>query len=348
MNFYYTFLILLSFTFFLNYILIKKNLLLDSKKISIHKSFTQNKNKVSYVGGLIILVACIFFWKDKSNNFILFLTLMFMIGIFSDLGLLESPIKRFFLQSVVILSFLIIFDLKINSIRLEFFDYFLENKIFNLFFVTFCILIVINGTNFMDGLNTLVIGYYILILISLLFILSNNVIIFSNKDLITVMITSLLVILIFNIFGKIYLGDNGAYLISFIIAVILIDIAKNNLNVSPYYVANLLWYPAFENFFSIIRKILQKKSPMSPDNQHLHQLLFIFLKNFNKFNTNFINSSTACLINLFNIIIFMFATINYSSTKIQILIILTSSLFYSISYFILKKRSVRVSKKNLI
>ena len=39
-----------------------------------------------------------------------------------------------------------------------------------------------------------------------------------------------------------------------------------------------LWYPCFENLFSIIRKFNFKKSPISPDNKHLHQLLFIFLK----------------------------------------------------------------------
>ena len=33
----------------------------------------------------------------------------------------------------------------------------------NYFFVTFCILIIINGSNFIDGMNTLCIGYYLLI-----------------------------------------------------------------------------------------------------------------------------------------------------------------------------------------
>ena len=61
MNFYYIFIILLIFTYFLNYLLLKNNLLLDSKKISVHKNFVQNRDKVSYIGGLIILFCCIFF-----------------------------------------------------------------------------------------------------------------------------------------------------------------------------------------------------------------------------------------------------------------------------------------------
>ena len=91
-------------------------------------------------------------------------------------------------------------------------------------------------------------------------------------------VVSLLVVFLFNIFGKIYLGDNGAYLVAFIISILLIEISKMNHIVSPFYVANLLWYPAYETFFSIIRKIISKKSALSPDNLHLHQLLYITIK----------------------------------------------------------------------
>jgi UDP-N-acetylmuramyl pentapeptide phosphotransferase/UDP-N-acetylglucosamine-1-phosphate transferase len=189
----------------------------------------------------------------------------------------------------------------------------------------------------MDGVNTLVAGYFMLILLSLLFIFFNNSTILLNYNLIIITIISLLVVFIFNIFGKIYLGDNGAYLIAFIVSIILIDASKNNILISPYYVVNLLWYPAFENFFSIIRKITQKKSPMSPDNHHLHQLLFAYFNKNKKFNKVFVNSFTACAINSFNFIIFAFATMYYSNTKIQILIILISIFFYNLFYFILKK-----------
>ena len=100
MNFYYIFIILFLCTYFLNYFLIKNNLFLDSKKISIHKNFVQNRNKVSYEGGLLILIACIFFWKEGNNLFKIFLATIFFIGLLSDLGLLESPIKRFFLNQL--------------------------------------------------------------------------------------------------------------------------------------------------------------------------------------------------------------------------------------------------------
>ncbi len=346
MNFFYIFFILLIITFFLNSFLIKKNLLLDSKKISKHKSFIQNRNKVSYVGGFIILIAFIFFLIEKNYNLIIFATLIFILGIFSDLGLLKSPLTRFILQSITILGFLILYDTGINSIRIEFLDYFLQYETINLIFTTFCILIVINGSNFMDGVNTLTAGYFILILLSLLFIFFNDSIVLLNYNLIVITIVSLLVVFIFNIFGKIYLGDNGAYLVAFVISIILIDISKNNISISPYYIVNLLWYPAFENFFSIIRKTLQKKSPMGPDNQHLHHLLFSYFKSKKSLNKKYANSLTACTLNFFNLVIFSIATLYYSKTNIQIFIILTSLFFYNFCYFILKKKiKVSVIKK---
>ena len=41
----------------------------------------------------------------------------------------------------------------------------------------------------------------------------------------------------------------------------------------------MLWYPAYENLFSIIRKKFNKKSATKADKTHLHQLLYIFLEN---------------------------------------------------------------------
>ena len=41
----------------------------------------------------------------------------------------------------------------------------------------------------------------------------------------------------------------------------------------PYFYANLLIYPAYEFFFSIIRKIINKKGPYQPDQKHLHHLI---------------------------------------------------------------------------
>ena len=105
---------------------------------------------------------------------------------------------------------------------------------------------------------------------------------------------------------------------------------------------NLLWYPAYENLFSIIRKIKNKKSALNPDNYHLHQLILIYLKKKFK-NIKIANSLTGCSINIFNFFIFSLATIDYSNTKYQLILSFFSLIIYNVLYISLKQNL----KKNL-
>ena len=58
----------------------------------------------------------------------------------------------------------------------------------------------------------------------------------------------------------------------------MIKFHQNYSNISPYYIILLLWYPCFENLFSIIRKFGLNRSPIYPDNNHFHQLTFFILR----------------------------------------------------------------------
>ena len=88
-----------------------------------------------------------------------------------------------------------------------------------------------------------------------------------------------------------FLGDSGSYLFGSLVA--LNTIATNNLNthISSFFFCILLFYLFFEVFFSFIRKIYQKKSPVFPDNKHLHMLSFIKVSQiFGANKGNYINS----------------------------------------------------------
>ena len=134
----------------------------------------------------------------------------------------------------------------------------------------------------MDGVNTLVVGYYILVILSILYLGFYNEINYNFNNYYNLLLV-LLILLLFNALSKIYLGDSGVFLLSFAIGHYLIDFSNNNLEVdkfvSPIFIMLLLWYPAFENLFSILRKKYNKVSPYEPDTKHLHHLLFslIFL-----------------------------------------------------------------------
>ena len=176
---------------------------------------------------------------------------------------------------MLILLFVIIFDVKINSSRIELFDIILNNKFFAIFFSAFCLLILINGSNFIDGLNGLLISSTIIILFMLtkLNLIDNSII---SDQSINLIILILLLLLLLNIFNILMLGDSGAYLLGFFIGFIIISSHISNPDISPYFFISLIWYPCFENLFSILRKLNREFSPLKPDSKHLHQLVFFF------------------------------------------------------------------------
>ena len=306
----------------------------------IHQSFSNKKN-IPLAGGLFVLIPIVFFLNDLLIN--CFIISIYLIGFFSDRKILVSPKKRFLIQCVLILLFVVIFDIRINSSRIELFDVILSNKIFAIPFSAFCLLILINGSNFIDGLNGLLISCTIIILLMLvkLNLIDNSII---SDHSINLILLILLLLLLLNIFNVLMLGDSGAYLLGFFMGFIIISSHVKNPNISPYFFISLIWYPCFENLFSILRKINKEFSPLKPDSKHLHQLVFFFLSK--RFNLKLVisNNLSSVIICLFNFLIVYISTLNPSSTIFQIKLIATSIIFYNLFYVLL----FRFYKLNLI
>ena len=329
---------LIVFTFFLiNHFLNKFNFLLDSKKSSLHKVFIEKDTKPAFSGGIFILLSLILLIPDNQLNFKIIIFLIFMSGFLSDLTILRSANLRFVIQIFLVLLSVVILESYIEDTRWNFLDNLLSNYYFKVFFTAFCILILINGTNFIDGLNTIVIGYYLLITIFILGFYNENDNYLLDYQSIIYFSAILVSLLILNAANLLYLGDNGAYLISFFIGLLLIDLSSHTKSLSPYYVVNLLWYPSYENLFSIIRKIKNKKSALKPDNLHLHQLIYLCIKKKINFDPKIINTISGITINLFNFLIFLVATNHYHNTKFQLMILLFSLTIYNFTYIFLRK-----------
>jgi UDP-N-acetylmuramyl pentapeptide phosphotransferase/UDP-N-acetylglucosamine-1-phosphate transferase len=265
------------------------------------------------------------------------------LGIFSDLLIIENPLKKFIFQFFIVLTFLLLLNISIISTKIFFIDYFIENKLFSLLFTTFCLLILINGSNFLDGINTLVCGYYIWIILVILYIGHYNKINYDFLNFYNLLIP-LLIIFIFNFFSKTYLGDSGTFLLSFLVGYELINLSNINLSldkyISPLFILLLLWYPAFENLFSIIRKTLSKKKPSEPDNFHLHHILFSYFKKKIK-NAKVANSFTGLVINFYNFIIFLISVNFYNMTNFLVIFIILNICVYTVSYFFLLKKIIK-------
>ena len=308
----------------------KKNFLISTTG-DHHQKFASSES-IPLSGGILIFLGLIYFYNSNFLFFYVFSFLVLILGFFSDLKLLKSATLRLIFQVSLVVFFVFFTELKILDTRIFILDKLLENTFFNYLFVSFCILILINGSNFIDGLNTLNIGYYILICLVIYYLRSEELVIYQD-NLSFFILSILIIVFIINILNKIFLGDAGSYILGFIFSVILIETYNLNNNLSPYFIILLLWYPSYETLFSILRKNIVKKSPMSPDTNHLHQLIFLYIKKKFKIKLYYSNIISANMINLYNAIIFIIS-INYiSNTQVQILLILLNLTLYTVIYF---------------
>ena len=305
-----------------------------------HQSFV-NKS-VPLTGGFFFLLPSLYLFLPDYFFFSCIFIALFILGLLSDLNILNSPKKRFLLQCILVLFFSFVSKLEVTPTKIVFLDNFIDNNFWGYIFTSFCLMILINGSNFIDGLNGLLLGYFslIILLIFKLDLLSSLNFIEERQ---TYFILVIIFILFLNFFNKLFLGDSGAYSLSFLIGFLLIKIYNFNQDISPYFIILLLWYPCFENLFSILRKIYYKKNnPLEPDTEHLHQKLFVFCKI--KFKINNLNSNilSSLIIIFFNLLIFYFASKEISHTVYQVCLIGFAISTYLITYFIIYK----ITKEN--
>ena len=250
-----------------------KNFFLEKKSTIPHKEITNSLN-IYFFGGFVFLLGS--FFLNINFLFKIFLLFMYLVGLASDKNIIDSPKIRFTLQLTIVILSIIFLENFISSTKIIIIDNFLNNYYFKIFFTTLCLMILINGSNFIDGVNLNLVGYYLSISLILVVIGNYENILLSYNFF--YLIPGLLLIYILNLGGKVISGDSGAYIISYLFGYILIEFSNNNTNVSPIFIVLLLWYPAFENLFSILRKQKIKKSPLKPDFKHLHQLIYNYLK----------------------------------------------------------------------
>ena len=327
--FLFTFFSIFIFYFINNHI---RNLkFLPNYKGQKHQKFSGLKN-IPLSGGVFFTFTSIILFYSYNYVFSLFLLSIFVIGFISDINFLSSPKLRLLIQSVLIIIFVFLLDIKIHQTKFVLLDNLLENIYFKYFFSAFCLLILINGSNFIDGLNGLMLGYFS----SIIFIIFN--LDFFNylemeKNLIINLIIILIYLFILNINTKLFMGDSGAYVLGLICGYFLIKIYEVNQEISPYFIILLLWYPCFENLFSIVRKFSLKRSPINADNNHFHQLVFFYIKKkivSKKLNPNNISSY---LIILYNLFIFAIGSNDPNNTQLQIILVIFNITIYLLIYF---------------
>ena len=328
----YSLFTIIFFTLIKNFFF-KKNFLIENLSKNSHNLLLKNdfKKPKFYLGGLYFLFILFFIFLDISQVFLACITLIYFVGLSSDLNILNSPKIRLILQILII--FLLVYGANsfVEETRIDIVDSLLANFYFKSIFTIFCFLVLINGLNFIDGVNLNLIGYTFTVLLCLnLIILRDNI--SFNYEYFQFLLISLIILAIFNYSSSIIMGDGGAYTIGLLLGFLLIKVANENYIVSPFYVLNVLWYPAFENLFSIIRKIKSNISISKSDNFHLHHLIYNFLNKNYKKKKEINNTRTGIIINCYNSIFIFTASIYSYHTLTLIFLLILNVLVYVFIY----------------
>ncbi len=297
-----SFLSIFAFITFFIFLIISKyfdklnnGILLDRdflKPQAFHNEAVSRSGGTAGIIALFVIAGIYYLLYSKIlYEYIFLCSSLFLVGYLDDVKIKISPSIRLLLMVIFLAISIIYIPIEIYNIDLIFLNSLMENKIFSIFFVLLCFLFIVNGANLVDGFNGLLTINLIIINSILLFInLNNNQLEFSF--FLTAQIIILVSFLLFNFpNAKMFLGDGGSYLFGSLIA--LNTIITNNLNphISSFFFCILLFYLFYEVFFSFIRKIYQNKSPIMPDDKHLHMLLFLKVsKIFGAEKGNYINS----------------------------------------------------------
>mgnify|MGYP001260354091 CR=1 FL=1 len=306
-------LIISSFIIFLLFFFSKNNdYLVENPSREIRKI---HKRQMIKIGGISFasLILLNIFIDNYQLILILFFSLAFLIiGILSDMIIKFGYYTRLLLFIVFITIYLIVSNNYISNLEFILLNSILQVTFFSYLFSLLAYLLLINGTNIIDGLHGLKTGSMIIILIFFIYHLPLN-----QTELIiflTCIVSASFPLFLINFFiSNIRSGDAGSYYLGFIVGSVAIYINILGL-MNPYHIACILSYPIIEIVFSYFRRIANKKNPFKPDNLHLHTLFFYFINT--KLSQNFINiensnrlASTILLLLqiIFNFLIIFFA-----------------------------------------
>jgi UDP-N-acetylmuramyl pentapeptide phosphotransferase/UDP-N-acetylglucosamine-1-phosphate transferase len=295
--------------------------------------------EVPRLGGFAIYLSLLgfyFFYEgDKFSNgqeFLILISPFIIISVVEDIFHNVSIKLRLLVMTVVVLSLTIFWIDSFPAVKhIPILSNLLEFKAFSVLFFTLAFIVLMNGANFIDGMNGLAGLFFLgafLSCFSLSYIANDNQ---AFIELIPWLV-ALLIFLLFNFpLGKIFLGDSGAYLLAVFLGGWLINFFATHNQFSSWNAAFILIYPTIEALFSVTRKAIKGNSPFHPDRNHLHIRIFDTIKRSTK-NSTYANNATTLFLAIFWITPPLVLPYVYNSQVSIIFSIIIFSLVYVLLY----------------
>jgi UDP-N-acetylmuramyl pentapeptide phosphotransferase/UDP-N-acetylglucosamine-1-phosphate transferase len=239
-----------------------------------------HKNPTPRIGGIPIFLALILTWCKSTGDVqtiigsILFAGIpAFLFGIAEDLTKKIGVVHRLLATMASGLLAWWMTDFSLSRLDILGVDSLMQFTFFSVIFTAFAVGGVSNAINMIDGFN----GYASLTCIFAF--VGFALIAFQVGDQNLALVSLILTFSVCGFFwvnwpfGKLFLGDGGAYFLGFALAWVAVLLIERNSSVSAFSALVICILPITEVFFSIFRRKARSMNLGKPDNLHFHSIL---------------------------------------------------------------------------
>ena len=293
------------------------------------------------IGGLAIFVSTLMSIALSSGE-----SRRLMLGIVTAgvpafaFGMLEDCTHRVTVRSRLfatvgsgILGFFVT-GLAINDVNVPWLDAVLAWTPVAVLFTGFAVSGVANAFNIIDGFNGLASGCAV-IMLSAMGLLSVHLGDVQLANVCLILAASVLGLLLVNWpFGKLFLGDGGAYFVGFSVAWVAVMLLDRHSQVSAFCPLLICAYPVLEVAFSVRRRKARRQPLAEPDNLHLHSVVHRYLKHrlLPNQTCTVINSTTGSALWAMALIPSVWALYHYDNTPMLVLGLVLEAVLYQVVY----------------
>ena len=230
------------------------------------------------VGGLAVifplLIACAHaLWMSSDSAVYGALLIVtggaFLLGFFDDRKGLSPSVRLFIAAALVLTCLQIVPDFVVQQFSFSFLSEPIPLTFFSLMFSVLVIVGMMNAFNMADGMNGLGPGLSLMWCVFLLFYAPPEIL-----PIIAIFAVCILVTLIFNLRGMLFLGNSGAYALGVAISVLTIYVYNTTMGDLRADVV-VVWFivPVVDCLRLMFMRVRENRSPLSPDTNHLHHHL---------------------------------------------------------------------------
>ena len=304
------------------------------------------------VGGVAIFLAlvCAAALADQGAQGILYPTLLasapaLLFGLAEDITKRVGAMTRLLatMASGAIAWYLT--GVSLTSVGVPVLDQLLGFTAISVLFTAFAVGGISNAVNLIDGYNGMASGFVILALLTLASVAGNAGDVPLQQSALLCAAAFAGFFLINWPWGRLFMGDSGAYMGGFAVAWFCVLLCQRNEGVSPFAALLICVHPVTETVFSVWRRVKQGQTPGQPDSLHLHNMIFDKVVRLLGERKQLANPVSGVMLAMLTVPSALLAPHVYQSALACVGLTLAFVVFYALTYFAIVSGSISIRKK---